>query len=53
MQCPSFFPKSEFKSIDSKEFDLNKYTSNSSKGCVLEFYLEYHKELCKVHNDYP
>ena len=53
MQCPSFFPKSEFKSIDSKEFDLNKYTSNSSKGCVLEFYLEYHKEVCKVHNDYP
>ena len=23
-----------FKSIDPKEFDLNKYTSNSSKGCV-------------------
>ena len=31
-----FLPISGFKWIDSKEFDLNKYTSNSSKGCVLE-----------------
>ena len=32
---------SGFKWIDSKEFDLNKYTSNSSKGCVPEVNLEY------------
>ena len=44
---------SGFKWIDSKEFDLNKYTSNSSKGCVLEVVLEYPNELCELHNDYP
>ena len=32
----TFLPTSDFKSIDPKEFDLNKYTSNSSKKCVLE-----------------
>ena len=31
---------------------MNKYTSNSSKGCVLEVDLEYPKELQKLHNDY-
>ena len=31
--------------IDQKEFDLNKYTSKSSKGSVLEVDLEYPKEL--------
>ena len=31
---------------------MNKYTSNSSKGCVLEFDLEYPKELQESHNDY-
>ena len=34
-------------------FDLNKYTSNSSKGFVLEVDLEYPKELWELHNDYP
>ena len=43
-----FFPTSGFKWIDPKEFDLNKYTSNSSKGSV-----EYHIELHELHNDYP
>ena len=38
--------------IDPKEFDLNKYTSNSSKGFVLEVGLEYPKELHELHNDY-
>ena len=47
-----FFPTSRFKWIDPKEFDLNKCTSNSSKGCFLEVDLEYPKELCKLHNDY-
>ena len=31
------------KWIDPKEFGLNKYTSDSSKGCVLEVDLEYPK----------
>ena len=37
--------KSSFKWIDSKEFDLNKYTSYNSKGCVLEVDSKYPKEL--------
>ena len=48
-----FLPTSGFKWIDPKEFDLNKYNSNSSKGCVFEADLEYLKELRKLHNDYP
>ena len=31
---------------------MNRYTSNSSKRCVLEVDLEYPKEL-QLHNDYP
>ena len=46
-------PTSEFKWIDLKEFDQNRYNSNSSKGCVLEVDLEYPKELCELHKDYP
>ena len=37
----------------SKEFDLTKYTGNSSKGYVLEVDLEYPKELQELHNNYP
>ena len=48
-----FFPTSGFKWIDSKEFDLNNYTSNSSKGCLLEVDLEYPKELWEIQNNYP
>ena len=48
-----FLPTSCFKRIHPKEFDLNKYSSNSSKGCVLEVDLEYPKELRKLHNNYP
>ena len=48
-----FLPTIGFRWIDAKEFDLNKYSSNSSKGCVLEVDLEYPKELHKLHNDYP
>ena len=47
-----FLPTSRFKWIDPKEFDLNKYTSNSSKGCVLKVDLEYPKELQELY-DYP
>ena len=35
-----FFPTREFKWIDHNEFDCNKYTSNSSKGCITEVDLE-------------
>ena len=50
-----FVETGSFKWIDTKEFDLNKYTSNSSKGCVLEVDLEYAKklqELQELRNDY-
>ena len=46
-------PTRGFKWIDPKEFDLNKYTSNISKGCILKVDLEYPKELRELHNDYP
>ena len=49
----TFRPISGLEWIDPKEFELNKYTSNSSKGCVLEVDLEYPKELRELHNDYP
>ena len=32
---------------------MNKYTSNSSKVCVLKVDLEYLKKLRELHNDYP
>ena len=48
-----FLSTSGFKWIDPKEFDLNKYTKNSSIGCALEFDLEYQKELRELHNDSP
>ena len=41
------------KWFDSKKFNLAKYNKNGSKGCVLDVDLEYPKELCKLHNDYP
>ena len=39
-----FLPTNEFKWINPKEFDSNKYSNNSSKVCVLEVDLEYPKE---------
>ena len=48
-----FLSISEFKWIDPKDFDLNKYISNNSKGCVLEIDLKYPKELRESYNDYP
>ena len=38
--------------MDPKEFDWNKYTSHSSKGCVLKVNLEHPKELRELHKDY-
>ena len=46
-----FLPTSGFKCIDPKEFNLNEYTSNSSKGCVLEVDIEYPTELRELRND--
>ena len=40
-----FLPTITFKWIAPKEFDLNKYTNNSSNGCVLKVDLEYPKEI--------
>ena len=48
-----FLPTSGFKWIGTKEIDLNKYTSDSSKECILEGDLEYPKELRELYNDYP
>ena len=49
-----FLPTCGFKWIDPRVlFDLNKYTSNSSKGSVLEVDLECPKELRELHNDDP
>ena len=47
-----FLPTSRFKWIDPKEFELNKYTSNSSKVCVREVDLEYPKELRELRSDF-
>ena len=33
------------------ECDLNKYTINDSKGCILEADLEYTRKLQELHND--
>ena len=46
-------PTSRFYWIYPKERDLNKCTSNSSKGCVYQVDFEYSKELQELHNDYP
>ena len=32
---------------------MNKYTSNTSKNCVLEVDLEYPTGIRELHNDYP
>ena len=48
-----FLPTGGLKWIDSKEFDLNKYSNNSTKECALEVDLEYPKELLQLRNDYP
>ena len=43
-----FLPKSGFKWVDGKEFEMNKYTSNSSKGCALEVGLEYPRRIRRI-----
>ena len=46
-------PTTGIKWIDSKEFDWDKYTRNSSERYVFQVDLEYPKELQELHNDYP
>ena len=41
-------PTSGFKWLDPKKFNLNKYTSNSSKGYVLEFDFQYPMGITKI-----
>ena len=53
MQCLKFLPTGGLKWVDPKAFDLNKYTSNSSKGRVLEADIEYLNKLRELHIDYP
>ena len=48
-----FLQTSRFKWIYPKEFDFDKYTSNSSKRYVFEVDFKYSKELQEWHNDYP
>ena len=48
-----FLSTGGFKWIHAKEFNLNNYTSNSSKGYVLEVDLVYPRELRELHSDYP
>ena len=46
-------PTNGFKLVDAGKVDLNKYTSNSSKGFILKVDLEYPEELRELDNDYP
>ena len=36
-----------------QQVNINEYSSNNSKHCVLEVDLEYPKELHELHSDYP
>ena len=45
-------PTIAFKWIYPKELDPNKYTSKSSKGCVIKVDTEYPKESRKLLIDY-
>ena len=47
-----FSPTGRVKWIDPKMFQLNKYTSNSSKWCALEVDLKHPKELRESHSDH-
>ena len=50
-QTGVYLPASSFKWIDLKDIDSNKYSSTTSKGCVLEVDLEHQKEFPELHND--
>ena len=48
-----FLSTSGFKWIDPKNFDSNKYSSNSSRGLFSVVDLDCPEELREFHNDYP
>ena len=48
-----FLQTSGLRWTDPKEFDMNKSTSFTLKGCVIKVDLEYPKELRELQNDYP
>ena len=48
-----FLPTEGFNWVNPENWESNKYSSISSKGCVLEVDLEYTKEFCELHTDYP
>ena len=51
-----YLPYGKLKWLNQKEisdFCLNSITENSSIGYILEFDLEYPRELHDLHNDYP
>ena len=43
-----FFLMGRLRYIEPKELDMNKYSCNISKGCVLEVDLEYSKEVYNI-----
>ena len=45
MKCLNFLQQGRFKWTDHKEFDSNRYSNKSSKGCVLEVDIELSKYL--------
>ena len=47
------FLTSGFEWINPKDFDSNKYSSNSSRGFDKEVDFEYPKESRELHNDHP
>ena len=51
MKVYKSLPVGGIKLIVPKEFDSNKYNSNSSKCFLEEVDLEYIKELHELHND--
>ena len=53
MQCLSFFQQAASNGETTEDSELNKYTTKSSKACVMEVNLEYPKDLCELRNDYP
>ena len=52
LSLSKFLQMGGFKWIDPKEPYLNKYNSNSSKGCILEFAPEYSKALHDLDTGY-
>ncbi len=51
-----YLPTGNFKWITQKQIDnmdLSQYKEETKRGLILEFDLEYPKELHDLHNEYP